>query len=541
MVYIEVMNSRISSPITNRRMLPGLTATGAAVALVLTGCGAADSEPETEQGPPHHTFISRPDLEPVEIQRTEGEAWNDDYAASDEYVFITPNFDTDSPSSAAMILDASGEVVWMDPSKQHRNDNGHFDLRVQEYQGEPVLTYFKGPAEDGWGYGDLYLMDDTYHVFTTVTTGGSLPPHETDFHDTVITDDDTMLVMAYVTTQTDLTDVGGPADGWVHDGVVQEIDIETGEVLFEWSSLDHVPVTEAVYNFEEEHAAQQDRIDDGDEHAELGSREKPLDYFHINSATLDDDDNILISARHTHAVYKLDRDTGDVLWTLGGTASDFDLPDDAVFAWQHTAARDTDGTLVVFDNHIRDADADESSRGLRLDLDEDTMKAEVVTEYAPPEHRASGWMANTQLLDNGDVFIGWGNQPYFSEYTRDGELIYDVCHGDTCHDDDDIGGGGGSYRAYKGTWEGHPVTDPDVVVQQNDQNQDHVYVSWNGATEVAQWRLVTGDDADDATEATVVAKDGFETAIPLEMDADYVAVEALDADGNVLGTGSQQR
>ena len=381
-------------------------------------------------------------------------------------------------------------------------------------------------------------MDDSYLVFSTTVTRWSLPRTGNGLSPTRSSrDDGTMLVMAYVTTQTDLTEVGGPADGWVHDGVVQEIDIETGEVLFEWSSLDHVPVTEALHDFEDEHAEQQSRIAAGDEHAELGSRDKPYDYFHINSATLDLDDNILISARHTHAVYKLDRDTGEVLWTLGGTASDFDMPNEAVFAWQHSAARDTDGTLVVFDNHIREADADESSRGLRLELDEDAMTAEVVTEYTPPEHRASGWMANTQLLDNGDVFIGWGNQPYFSEYTRDGELIYDVCHGDACHDDDGEGGGG-SYRAYKGDWEGHPATDPDVVVQQNDQNQDHVYVSWNGATEVAQWRLITGDNADSATEATVVDKQGFETAIPLDAAAEYVAVEALDAGGQVLATGT---
>src|SRR5699024_793752 len=232
----------------------------------------------------------------------------------------------------------------------------------------------------------------------------------------------------------------------------------------------------------------------------------------------------------------IDRDTGALDWILGGTASDFTMDDDAVFAWQHAAARDDDGTLVLLDNHARNADDDQSSRGLRLTLDEEAMTASVHTEYRPPAERPAGSMANLQLLENGNVVIGWGQQPFYSEYTRDGELIYDVCHGDACHGDD-IEGGGGSYRAYKAAWEGHPTTDPDVVIDQNDQGDDHVYVSWNGATEVAQWRLVTGDDADAATEATVVDKTSFETAIPLETPADYVAVEALDADGQVLGTG----
>jgi outer membrane protein assembly factor BamB len=512
------MHTWVQKKTLRRHTIAGMATLGIA-ALVLTGCGS-DNGDDDAQGPPHQTFVSRPDLQPVELQLTEGEAWSAEYAESDEYVFLTTEFDTATPASAALIVDATGELVWMDPVKQHINDHGYFDLRVQEYRGEPVLTYFKGPAALGWGYGDIYLMDSNYHVITSVTTSGSLPAHETDFHDAVITEDDTMLVMAYVATQTDLSEVGGEEDGWVHDGVVQEVDIETGEVLFEWSALDHVPVTHAMNDLE------------GDE----GSRAEPFDYFHINSATLDDDGNILISARHTHAVYKLDRETGEIIWTLGGSDSDFDMPDDAVFKWQHSAARDTDGTLVLFDNHVREADADESSRGLRLALDEDAMTAEVVTEYTPPQERPAGWMANTQVLDNGDMFIGWGSQPFYSEYTRDGELIYDVCHGDACHGDD-IEGGGGSYRAYKAAWEGHPTTDPDVVIEQNEQGDDHVYVSWNGATEVAQWRLVTGDDADAATEATVVDKTSFETAIPLETPAAYVAVEALDADGQVLGTG----
>src|SRR5699024_5336150 len=172
--------------------------------------------------------------------------------------------------------------------------------------GEQSLTYFKGPAAGGWGYGDIYLMDESYQVFNTVTTGGSLPPHETDFHDMTITGDGTMLLLAYVATQTDLTEVGGAEDGWVEDAVIQEVDMETGDVLFEWSALDHIPVTDSMLDFEEEHQAQEDDEDDDD--AELGTQEQPFDYFHINSATLDGDGSILLSARHTHAVYQLDCD-----------------------------------------------------------------------------------------------------------------------------------------------------------------------------------------------------------------------------------------
>lgn len=430
-----------------------------------------------------------------------------------------------------MPVDRQGEVVWMDPSKLHDSDNGHFDLRSQHYDGEPVLTYFKGPAAGGWGYGDFYLMDSQYNVFTTVTTGGSLPPHETDFHDAVITDEDTMLVLAYVKTPADLSAVGGPSDGWVHDGVIQEIEIATGQVLFEWHSLDHVPVTDAVLDFTEHAKKQRD-----EEKSELGTVDNPFDYFHLNSATVDTDGGLLASARHTHAVYKISRDTGDLDWILGGVSSDFDLAEDAVFAWQHTAARDTDGTITLFDNHARNADDDRSSRGLRLALDEEAMTASVVTQYLPPADRPAGSMANTQPLADGGMFIGWGQQPFFSAFTRDGELLFDVCHGQACHAE--AGGGGGSYRAYLGDWEGHPTTIPDVVVE-----DATVYVSWNGATEVAQWRVLAGADEARAAEIAVVDKTGFETAIPLpeqiqDGPAGYLAVEAVDDTGAVLATAT---
>ena len=497
-----------------QRSIPRALSVTAAATLTVVLAGCSDTPI------PHQEFVSRPDLKPPEFNVTRSDAW-----------------DTDTPASAAMIVDANGEVVWMDPSGQHDGDAGHFDLRPQEYQGEQILTYFKGPASGGWGYGDIYLMDESYQVFNTVTTGGSLPPHETDFHDMTITDDATMLLLAYVATQTDLTEVGGTEDGWVENAVIQEVDMESGDVVFEWSALDHIPVTDSMLDFEQELQAQED--DEDDDEAELGTQDQPFDYFHINSATLDDDGSILVSARHTHAVYQLDRDTGAVQWILGGKSSDFEMAEDAVFEWQHSAARDADGTITLLDNHTKEDDGD-SSRGLRLEVDEDAMTASVATEYAPPQERPAGSMANTQPLENGNMIVGWGAQPYYSEFTKEGELLYDVCHGDACHEAK-YDGGGGSYRAYKGQWEGDPNTSPDAVVEEHDNGQQRVYMSWNGATEVDRWRLVAGPDEDNVTQETSVQKTSFETSIPvLDEASQYVVVEALDANGDVLATATPE-
>lgn len=515
---------------TSHRLLAGTFA--GVLVLLVSACSSDEDDPPI----PHHSFITRSDLAPPQVVISHGEAWAPEYEEADEYIFLTPNYGTETPSSGAMILDSNGELVWMDPDESEEDEDKYFDLRVQQYRGEPMLTVWQGNSSGGRGNGDILVLNDAYEEIARVTTGGSLEAGEADFHDTVITDQDTMLIAAYEPTPFDLTAVGGPEDGYAEDAVIQEVDIATGEVLLEWSALEHVDLTDTMVDFDDE----QDELDDEDEGAELGTEEEPFDFFHINSMTEDHDGSILVSARHTHAVYRLDRTTGDVEWTLGGESSDFELDADAIFTWQHDAERAPDGTLTLLDNHANGSLSDETSRGLRLALDEESMTASVDTEYNPPDDRSAGSMANAQQLSNGNMLIGWGSEPNYSEFTPDGQLIYDVCHGDVCHDGD-FRGGGGSYRAYKAQWQGNPETTPDVAIEQNNDDEEPVvHVSWNGATEIAQWRLLAGEDEADATAHTTVDRESFETAIPAPADAQYIAVEALSDDGEVLATGTAE-
>lgn len=510
----------------------GLAVVGALVSV--TACSAGDGEDPPPV--PHQEFLSRPDLKPPAVEITEGPAWSEHEPDEDEHVFISPNYGTPTPQDGSMILDSAGELVWMKPASDEDPDDDPFDLRVQQLGGEDVLTVYEGPSAGGHGHGGVTVLDDSYEEIARVTTGGSLGPDQADLHETTITEDGTMLLAAYVPTEADLADLGGPGDGYVEDAVIQEVDIATGEVLFEWSALDHVPVTDTMLDYAEEREELADEAEEGEEPAVPGSEEEPFDYFHINSIAVDDDGSLLVSARHTHAVYRLDRTTGEVDWTLGGSSGDFRMDEEAVFTWQHDAHRAPDGTLTVFDNHAHGGDDDESSRGLRLALDEEEMTAEVVAEYLPPEERVSSAMANAQELDDGGMFIGWGSRPHYSKYTADGELVYDVCHGDECLDGD-YSGGGGSYRAYTFDWTGRPTTDPDAVLAEED-GEAAVHVSWNGATEVAEWRLTAGEDGGGTAEATTVERDGFETAVPVPeegLEAESLTVEALDADGEVLG------
>ncbi|MGM7669337.1 arylsulfotransferase family protein [Microbacterium sp. A93] len=524
----------------------GAVAVSGAMILAASSCGLVEEVLPDKQPIPHQEFVSRPDLKPPAVQITHGPAWTEEYGDTDELTFISPNYGSETPQDGSVILDASGELVWMEPASDEDREDDPFDLRVQEYRGEPVLTVYSGSSEGGMGDGEIRILDQSYEEIARVTTGGTLGPGHADFHDTTITGEHTMLIAAYHPTPADLSELGGPEDGHLQDAVIQEIDIATGDVLFEWSAIDHVPLHQTMLDFDEE----QDEVDqdagDGEEPAELGTEAEPFDYFHINSITEDADGSLLVSARHTNAVYRIDRTTGAVDWTLGGSASDFEMGEGATFAWQHDAHRRPDGTLTLFDNHAHGGAGDESSRGLRLRLDEQAMTAEVATEYLPPAQREAGSMANAQQLPNGNMLIGWGARPHYSEYTGAGELIYDVCHGDECMGAG-FEGGGGSYRAYRFDWTGHPATDPDVVVQDGGEEHDGgpvAFVSWNGATEVARWRLVTGQDAASATEQSTVDRDGFETAIPVPAaaaDAAYTGVQALDAEGAVLGTGAAAR
>ena len=326
-----------------------------------------------------------------------------------------------------------------------------------------------------------------------------------------------MLLLAYVAEPTDLTAVGGDEDGWAWENVVQEVDVESGEVLFEWRASDHVEITDTM------------TTPDADRDAPKGSEDDPFDWFHVNSATLTPDGDILLSARNTHAVYRVDRVTGDVEWVLGGTSSDvaMDGADDgtgAQFAWQHDAQLHPDGTLTLFDNQAAPP-VGERSRGLRLALDTEAMTATVVQEWLPTDPTLlAGSQGNLQVLPGGNVVVGWGDAQLMSEYTADGTLVREMPIE-----------AGESYRSYRfDDWVGSPAEPPDVVVERGT-----AYASWNGATEVASWRLLAGPSEEDAVVVAEAPREGFETALaPVPDGAAYVAVQALAANGAVLGTGT---
>ncbi len=411
------------------------------------------------------------------------------------YVFLAPKKDVDQ--AGPLILDDRGQVVWFDPLPTH----GVTDFRVQTYRGRPVLTWWQGQSDKGIGNGHYVIMDDRYRRIATVRAGNGL---HGDIHEFLITPENTALITIYRELPYDLGPWGGEKEGALDEGVVQEIDIATGRVVFEWHSADHVDPTESYESLPEDAS--------------------PWDYFHVNSIEPDGPGRLLVSARHTHAVYSIRKSDGTVLWRMGGKESDFTMGPGTRFAWQHDARRQPDGSITLFDNAASDP-GKARSKVLVLRVDEQRRTVTLARSFVRSPPLLSTSQGNAQSLPGGHVFVGWGSKPLATEFDRSGNVVFDLRFGVGRVD---------SYRAFRFSWKGLPTTRPALALRPAG-DRTTVYASWNGATEVARWRILAGDDASHLSPVLTVAKNGFETHVTVSSTAETFAVEALAAGGIVLG------
>jgi hypothetical protein len=439
------------------------------------------------------TFRSCPELSPPTIEVT-----MQAHDITPGYIFIAPKkgVGQDGP----MIIDNRGQLVWFSKDRYALN------FKTQDYQGRPVLTWWQGKIVQGHGQGEYLILDNSYREMTRVRAGNG---YVGDEHEFLISPQDKALITVYNQVPRDLSSVGGPKEGMVWEGVAQELDIETGEVLLEWHSLDHVGLEES--------------------YDEPEGPEKPFDYFHINSIDVDHDGNWIISARNTSTVYKIDRNSGEIIWRLGGKKSDFEMESDARPTRQHDARRQPDGTLTIFDNGARPW-VHGQSRGIVLDLDEEKMSATLARVYTSPKKPHATSQGNMQVLPNDNVLIGWGSAASLSEFSSDGELLFNANLPGRGHQKAE------SYRAFRFPWSGHPADDPAVAAEPASDDKANVYASWNGATEVATWQVLAGPSPEQLKPVGSAPRDGFETLISVHTPEPYVAVQARNASGELLGT-----
>ena len=494
------------------------------VALITCASASAQSSapvaPYTTKGA--YTFVSAPNLHPPKL-RTDVATQSNKLAPG---YFMVANFKDvldNQPligQGGPLILDSHLQPVWFDPIPTSVvSENGlnvltgaSLNLREQTYQGKPVLSWWEGSIANTGATlsGKDVVVNQHYQQVATLTAP---KPWVITEHEFLIQGSDAW-VTAWRNVPMDLTPFGGPKNGVVIDGAAQEYDLKTGKLLYTWDALDHIPLAD--------------------------SYAKPLangfwDAYHLNSIQPAGNGTLLVSMRTEWAAYLVNIGTGKIEWTLGnGTAnSSFKfVPSSAQFQWQHDVELHPGGVVSVFDDHCCNtigpaelAPPTGPSRALVLKLNLAQHTATLVHQYTHGSHVDAGFLGNTDLLPDGNVAVGWGTAPYFSEFSASGELLLDAVWPTPDQ----------SYRAYLQNWVGTPFWLPSGAVR-TVGGKTTVYASWDGATQVVGWRVLAGSGANHLSLVATKTKAGFETAIRVTGSYKVFKVQAVDAGGHVIGT-----
>ncbi len=399
-----------------------------------------------------------------------------------------------------MIFDNSGNLVWF---RALGGGEDAADLRTQVFHGKNSLTWWQGHTIAlGYGLGEDVIANANYKTVAVVRAGNGL---QADEHEFDLTPQGSAFILAYSPVQANLTSAGGPAAGIAVEGVIQEIDIHTGLVMWEWHSLGHV--------------------DPAESYSKLPAvASTPYDYFHINSLVSDHEGNLLISARNTWALYELDGRSGAIRWRLGGKRSSFKLGAGVAFAYQHNASWLGKDEISLFDDEGAPPVAP-PSRGELIKLDTKaktaTLAAQLVRTIGP---LATGSQGDVQALPSGGFMLGWGGLPNLTEFDAQGQIIFDA----------QLPAGENSYRVYREPWAGQPSEAP-AIGATSSATTTTAYASWNGATTVASWQLLGGASAAHLSVIASAPNAGFETVLSAPA-APFVAVRALSASGKELAS-----
>ena len=435
-------------------------------------------------------YRSRPDLTPpqVLVQVPAG-------AVAPGLLFYTPSDGGGKDGPAIFTND--GDLVWLRPDSGTQVAN----LHVIERSGKPALAWWEGTINGGIGAGDVVLADSTYREISRIHAGNG---RRADLHEFQLTAQGTALLLADAGVAATSAPGGTGLAGQVMDCAVQEIDLQTGAVRFEWHTITDIAIDESYVD------------------PPANPTASIYDYVHANSIEVDHDGTLLVSARNTSTVYKIDRTTGAIVWRLGGKQSDFAMGTGATFSWQHDARRQADGTLTIFD----DGASPGHSRGIVLRLDEQAKTATLVRAFEHPAPLLARSQGNMQVLPGGNVLIGWGDAGYVSEFSANGKIVFDATYPAAVQ----------SYRNYRQAWTGRPADLPAAAAVSGPGGSVTAFASWNGATEVATWDVLAGPSAGALKLAGSVPRSGFETSIPVRGPAQWVQVVARNARGAVLGS-----
>lgn len=486
-------------------------------AAAVSACGGAVTRSSARPAPRHTTrmppvgkaatYHSRPDLRPPQIHVATRPAATSGDLGPDGAAVIVTDAHAGPGQQGPMMIDRQGRLVWFKPLSDHASTRLRaFNVRVQKYRGQPVLTWWQGAIVGAHGSGHYELVDGHYRTVAQVHGADGLTG---DLHEFLLTSQNTALFTCYGAAEGEIPRHSGTGTrrGAYWFGAVQEVDIATGRLLFQWRCDQHVPFSASYH---------------GPPPADPRSQ---WDYFHINSIAVDPvDNNLWISSRNTWTIYKVDRRTGQVIWRLGGRENEFTMGPGTHFAFQHHVVPHPGGHVTIFDNEGGPPNEASQSRGLVLAVDEQRRKVSLVRQYHHRPAVLSPALGSVQTLTDDGAFVGWGDSSWFTEYDRSGHVVLDGR----------LAPGTLSYRAFEVQWLGQPPTRPAIALSRS-RGHAVLHVSWNGSTEHRHWQVLGGAAAGQLAPLKVAAADQFETAITVQRPPAWLAVEALDAAGNTLG------
>ncbi len=459
----------------------------------------------TNPGDPHAAqhYLSAPRLTPSTVTVTTPAKAG---AASGD-LFLAPYQGVGAPGP--MIAEQDGALVWFHPLPAGESAT---NFQVQSYEGQPALTWWQGRIiRVGFGEGEDVIYNTSYHQVATVRAGNG---YRADLHEILLTPQGTAWIDAFDPVHLSLASVHGDPHGILLDSVIEELDVKTGLVMWEWHALGHIPLQDSLNH--------------------VSGGEYPWDYVHVNSISPGASGDVLLSSRNTWTLYDVNVHTGGYNWVLGdGGHSSFKLGPGVRFYWQHDAELQPGGLISLF-NNASDPPKQRESSGLLLRPDFSSHTVTLVKRFTNPSHipLLASSQGNTLGLPGGDWLLGYGGLPNFTEFDASGHVLLDGTLGKNVQD----------FRTYLSPWSAQPTTAPAIAVQAGTSGAGTATVeaSWNGATAVASWQVLAGASAESLAPLTTAPRQGFETAIHVSTTEPDLAVRALSASGQTLGTSAAQ-
>ncbi|UDD61436.1 hypothetical protein AFCA_008795 [Aspergillus flavus] len=478
------------------------------------------------------SFVTLPQVRALKFDIT----YYDRDSVSPGYWFVAPYgvIDPEPPTKqwkpcqvGPYIYDADGTLIWAG-SCLYDNRN-IFDFKaVPNIDGGSYLSFILQHAyrNDGNDKGTGYVLDQHYETVKAVPVTNDLGAF--NMHEFNILDGGkTALACSYRNKYMSLGDLGRPDEyGWVVTGGFVELDTATGEVLFEWDSEGYIPIDESV------------RVGP----STPASGEPGWDYVHVNAVDKNAAGDYILSARFTSTIYLISGQDKSIIWRLGGEKSDF--VQDFTFSKQHhvrfVESNATHTTISFLNNASDEAEQEEDTSAaliVQLHTSVSPMTAKVIERYSRPDGDLTRLRGSVQKLANGNVFVGWSERGYQSEHSPEGEVLMEASFASSRFS---------TYRSYKFDFTGRPSAPPDVVSSVYGTDETDLttifHVSWNGATDVASWNFHARVNQDGMPVLVGnTTKLDFETMYIADGYLDWVSVEAVDEDGNVLGTSEIQR